>query len=139
MAPRSSSLARQTTRTRLPEPTEYEEQVKIFEWAALAQAEFPDLELLIGSLNGVRLSIGAAVKAAKAGLKRGYPDLTLLVPKGQFYGLLIELKRQKSGFVSAEQRDWIMRLNLNGYRAVVCRGADSAINEIKSYLRGDYR
>lgn len=130
MAAQSLKSAR-AKHPRLPEPTEYQEQVAIFEWAEIAKTEFPDLSLLIGSLNGVRLSIGTAVKAAKAGLKRGYPDLTLLVPKGQFYGLLIELKRQKTGFVSAEQRDWIMRLNLNGYRAVVCRGADSAIDKGK--------
>lgn len=132
-----------------PELTEYQEQVKVFQWAELAINEFPELELLDGSLNGVKLSIGSAVKARKAGLKKGVPDLSLDVPRslnlgqdssfGGYHGLRIELKKRTNGKLTLEQIRRLDLLRANGYRAVVCYGHEQAINEIKSYLRGDYR
>lgn len=122
--------------------SEYQEQVSVFEWAEIAKTTYPELEMLVGSLNGVRLPIGAAVKAKKAGLKRGYPDLSLdcrrstnLGPLRQFYGgLRIELKRIGDSKISPEQVWWLDRLREQGYRAVVCWGAGEAIREITSYL-----
>jgi hypothetical protein len=122
---------------------EYDEQVKVFQWAEAAQAEFPALKYLIGSINGVKISIGSAVKMKKAGLKRGYPDLSLDLPRSsnlghllKFHGLRIELKRRSGGKVSPEQADWLGWLQCNDYRAVVCYGSDQAIQEIKNYLTG---
>jgi hypothetical protein len=126
-----------------PTRSEYEEQVAVFEWAAMAaKTTYPELEMLIGSLNGVRISIGAAVKAKRAGLKDGYPDLSLdcrrstgLGPPREFYGgLRIELKRIGNGKITPRQVWWLDRLREQGFRAVVCWGADEAINEIESYL-----
>ena len=129
----------------LPGLSEYQEQVKIFAWAEIAVSEFPELEMLTGSLNGVRLSIGAAVKAKKAGLKRGYPDIGLdvkrssrLEPLRQFNGLRIELKKATGGKLSIEQVWWLQKLSINGYRAVCCWGAARAIEEITSYLEGNF-
>lgn len=129
----------------LPERSEYQEQVAIFEWAEIAKSELPELDFLIGSLNGIRLSIGSAVKAKRAGLKRGYPDIALDVPRSRnlgqdssfWHGLRIELKTKK-GTISPEQATWIANLQRNGYRAVVCRSAGEAISEITSYLKGLY-
>lgn len=126
---------------KLPTRSEYEEQVAVFKWAEVAKSTYPELEMLIGSLNGVRISIGAAVKAKKAGLKPGYPDLSLdcrrstnLGPLRKFYGgLRIELKRI-GGKLSNDQVWWINNLRDQGFRAVVCWGADEAIREITSYL-----
>ena len=129
----------------LPELSEYQEQVKVFEWAEIAQTTYPELEMLTGSLNGVRLSIGAAVKAKKAGLKKGYPDIGLdvrrssyLEPLRQFSGLRIELKKANGGKLSIEQVWWFNKLRDQGFRAVCCWGSDRAIEEIKNYLEGKF-
>jgi hypothetical protein len=58
--------------------SEYDEQVAVFEWALLNENRFPELKLMTGSLNGVRLTIGQAVKAKKTGLKPGFPDISQL-------------------------------------------------------------
>ena len=118
-----------------PIPYEYDEQKAIFTWVKYAIHEYPDLWLLNGSLNGVRLNIGQAVKCKKIGMKKGYPDVFLPVPTVLYSGLFIELKRIKGGSVSKEQKEWLLRLELNGYKAVVCRGADEAIRVIKEYLK----
>ena len=129
----------------IPELSEYQEQVKVFEWAEISVSEFPELEMLVGSLNGVRLPIGLAVKSKKAGLKRGYPDIGLdvkrssrLEPLRQFSGLRIELKKENSGKLSIEQVWWLQKLSIQGYLAVVCHGAAKAIFTITSYLEGNF-
>lgn len=65
---------------------------------------------------------------------KGYPDIFLPVRNRTHNGLFIELKRVKNGVVSPEQRDFISFLNSQGYLAVVCKGSQSAIETIESYL-----
>lgn len=69
-----------------------------------------------------------------AGLKAGFPDVSLDLPKGGFHGLRCELKRPDKGAVlSDKQSEWIIRLNAQGYRAFVAYGSEEAIREIKAY------
>lgn len=87
-------------------PTEHQEQAALFEWAELQAKAIPELWLLNGSLNGVRLTIGQAVKAKKAGMKKGFPDINLPVKRGEYGALYIELKTLKpKGTVKPEQKE----------------------------------
>ena len=45
-----------------------------------------------------------------------------------------EMKRQKGGVVSEEQKVMIDKLNEVGYYATICKGCDEAVREIKGYL-----
>uniref|UniRef100_A0A6H1ZER9 Putative VRR-NUC domain-containing protein n=1 Tax=viral metagenome TaxID=1070528 RepID=A0A6H1ZER9_9ZZZZ len=119
---------------KIPIPKEYDEQVMLFEWADLMSARHPELYLLTGSLNGVRLTIGQAVKAKRAGMKKGYPDIHLPVSRGGFHSLYIELKRLKGGRVEPEQKAWHGRLRLEGNKVMVCRGSVEASEVIMDYL-----
>ena len=117
-------------------PSEYDEQCLIFAWAKMHEKKWPELCLLNASLNGVRLTtIGQATKAKKSGMKRGFPDIFLPVFKGGYSGLFIELKKTKGGSISKDQKWWIDALNNQKYKAVVCRGANEAINTIVDYLK----
>lgn len=83
--------------------------------------------------GGARNAItGALLK--KMGVKRGVPDICILKACNGYHGLYIELKKKKGGRVSPEQRQWLQDLNDEGYRAVVCRGADEAKREVEEYL-----
>ena len=115
-------------------PLEDAEQRIIFQWAAMETAARPELGLLYAIPNGGKRAIKTAVELKKQGVKRGVPDMCLPVPRGVFNGLYIELKRVKGGTVSDEQREWIAALAEQGYKAVVCRGAEEAIGTIKEYL-----
>ena len=117
--------------------SEYDEQVSIFEWAEIKKIQIPELRLLNSSLNGVRLSIGAAKKAKKAGMRAGFPDLFLPVSRGGFHGLFIELKRVGGPAPSTNQREWLIWLTEEGYDCYCCKGAESAIQTIISYLNGE--
>lgn len=118
-----------------PCPTEFDEQAAVVRWAAMC-AEHGErrLELLHGDSSGVRLSIGAAVKAKRAGRKAGWPDLFLAVKTFDYSGLFVEMKRETGGVLSPEQKKLHARLREQGYAVVVCRGANEAINAIKDYL-----
>ena len=120
---------------RPPEPSEYFQQVHIFQFAEIMQVQYPELRLLNGSLNGVRLTIGQAVKAKKAGMKAGFPDLFLPVARGGYHGLFIELKKKSGGSITKEQKVWIEDLSKQGYFAIVCKGVDMAKTILIQYLR----
>lgn len=113
-------------------PTEQEEQTRLIQWCDRC----PDrrASLIYSHLNGIRASIGATVKAKHSGARKGIPDLFLPVASGGFHGLYIEMKRSKGGTLSREQKQWIATLKSQGYEAVVCKGHQSAIDEITKYL-----
>lgn len=115
-------------------PLEEIEQQHIFEWARLQSAYYPALKLLYAIPNGGKRAIKTAVALKRQGVKAGVPDMCLPVSRGNYHGLYIELKRQKGGTVSEAQKAWIDALNAQGYKAVVCHGADEAIAEIKDYF-----
>lgn len=119
----------------IPEPDEWRQQAAIFEWAETMLYKYPKLWLLNGSLNGVRLSVGQAVKAKRCGMRKGYPDISLNVARKGYHGLFIELKKKKGGTVSREQQEWLDRLSMQGYFAIVCRGYDSAVKAIEDYIK----
>jgi len=119
-----------------PEPSEFEQQKHIFLWAKIMQREYPELWLLNGSLNGVRLTIGQAKKAKTNGMKKGFPDINLPVARGPYYGLYIELKKRK-GKPTTDQEIWIARLKMERYFACFCYGSDMAKTVIVQYLRDE--
>jgi len=97
------------------------------------EREYPELKMLRGSMNGVRLTIGQAVKAKAAGMNKGYPDISLDVARGAYHGLRVELKR-KGGKVRPEQGEWQRRLLEQGYCSLICYGHDETIETIINYL-----
>lgn len=74
--------------------------------------------------------------AKQQGLQRGIPDIHIPIPRGNFGGLWIELKRSEGRAVlSKAQREWIGWLNMHGFCARVCHGADEAIKLTEDYLQ----
>lgn len=117
-------------------PTEYAEQCSIFRRAQLHSRQWPELRFLNGSMTGVRLTIGQAVKSKNTGMKRGFPDIFLPVKRGNYSGLFIELKRIKGGRIDPEQKIWATMLISQDYRHEFCKGADAAWEVIIDYLNG---
>ena len=111
------------------------EQLAILLWAAYNLNMYPELKWLHHSPNGGFRNKREAGKLKAMGVKRGFPDLCLLVRRKQYAGLLIELKQLKKGIVSTEQDQWKIHLNNEGFYATVCHGWLEAVSVIEYYLK----
>ena len=116
-------------------PTEHEEQVALFQWAEAHEAQYPELRNLVAFPNGGYRPMATAAALKAEGVKAGLPDLALLCRRGSKGALFIEMKKaDRSNKPTAAQAEWIERLRQYGYQAVVCYGADEAIDVIMGYL-----
>jgi len=139
-----SVIAMQRKRTRSkcpvneipPVPLEAQEQIWLFNWAMYATVKWPELDLLYHIPNGGSRNKIEAAHLKAQGVKKGVPDLFLPVAKQGYHGLYIEMKRQKKGVLSADQKQWIENLRKQGYRVEVCKGFQSAADVIEDYLKG---
>lgn len=68
------------------------------------------------------------------GVKAGVPDLCLPVPRGEFHGLYIELKRVRGSRTSDFQVGWMESLMKQGYCVALCKGWEQAAQTIIEYL-----
>lgn len=116
-------------------PTEDEEQIAVISWARLMACRYPELNLLHHIPNGGLRSKREAAIFRAMGVTPGVPDLFLPTARGGYHGLYVEMKAL-DGRVSAAQREMMQSLGKQGYKCAVCYGADEAIREIESYLRG---
>lgn len=97
---------------------------------------------VISTQNGFKMPKNAFNWAAysktlkKMGLRAGFPDLIILAKnKSKTHEVLfIEMKRQKGGVVSPEQKEWIEALDNDNYCVGIAKGCDSAINILNKYL-----
>ncbi len=95
--------------------------------------------------GSMRLTIGQAVALKSLRSDRGFPDIIIYEPKGQYHGLFIELKKDgervtnKKGFPAtphiAEQFLIIERLKSKGYWAGFAVGFDEAKSLIDLYMK----
>lgn len=106
-------------------PLEKDEQKLLCKW--LKENKIGHFATGLGVKLGLDVKYVASLKSQ--GHYSGIPDLVVLLGNGKI--CFVELKRQKGGVVSEEQKKWIDYLNNNGYPAKVCKGCDEAIEFIK--------
>lgn len=75
--------------------------------------------------------LGAIRKAQ--GIVSGVSDLILLIPRGQYHGLMIEMKRP-DGSQSPNQREWEQLVKAQGYRYEVIRTEEDFRALLTEYL-----
>ena len=65
---------------------------------------------------------------------KGVPDILIFEPSdnGKYYGLMIELKVGYNK-PTKEQKEWIVKLNVRVYKAVICYKLEEVIEIIKTY------
>lgn len=117
--------------------SEFDEQVCFFNWcrSPFVLKKYPALKWAFCTGNGLRLSIGQAMKYRQQGAKKGVPDICIVSARGPYHGLFIEMKRKEKGVVSPEQKEFIADVTKEGYRAVVCKGASEAILAVEEYFK----
>jgi hypothetical protein len=63
---------------------------------------------------------------------KGVPDVLIFEPSNKYHGLMIELKVGYNK-PTKEQKDWITKLNLKGYKATICYSLDQVIQTLNDY------
>lgn len=86
----------------------------------------PGILMEINPAAGMKLDKRMAARVKTLGYQAGTLDIFL--PEHHVY---IELKRQKGGSLSPEQKARIPRLEAAGYRVIVARGAVDAIDKLR--------
>ncbi len=94
---------------------------------------YPDA-LYCASAGGMRTSYLQAIKMKRTGYVKGFPDLFIYEPRGEFHGLAIEMKKEKGGTASPEQKEWQEQLRNRGYCSYICKGNEEAIKVIDEYF-----
>ena len=110
------------------------EQAKVIAWARDNERNYPYLQLLHCSLNGVKMTKAQAGRAIAQGMLSGVPDLFLPVPKNGYHGLFIEMK-YGSNKVTENQEKFLQNAANVGYSVVVCYSANEAIKRIEDYYQ----
>lgn len=108
------------------------EQAKVIAWARASERNYPYLQLLHCSLNGVKMTKAQAGRAIAQGMLSGVPDLFLPVPKNGYHGLFIEMK-YGSNKVTENQEKFLQNAANVGYAISVCYSANEAIKRIEDY------
>lgn len=115
--------------------SEHDDQAAVISWCKYMAGQYPKLELLYATPNQGKRSYAAARYMLDEGLRSGVPDLCMPVPSGKYHGMYIEMKiDSKQSKLTENQRWWIDKLREQGYKVVVCRGFQKAIDEICDYL-----
>jgi hypothetical protein len=117
--------------------SEHGAQTALFRTVAMHETQRPELALLFAIPNGGKRDKITAAKLKAEGVKAGVPDLMLPVARGGYHGLFIELKVGDNR-PSQLQRDWIARLQGQGYYCAVCWDWTQAVEMFLSYLDGVY-
>lgn len=113
-------------------PTESSEQIKtVLKFSMFYPKE---AQLLIAIPNGSYRKPLEAIRLKREGVKPGAPDLVLLVPRGGFHGLCIEMKRADGGVVSVAQKKMHALLIEQGYMVKICSGAVEAYTALEQYV-----
>lgn len=120
---------------------EHREQRSFFKWASMQSGKFPELTLLYAIPNGGDRNARVGAKLKAEGVKAGFPDIGLPVPRGGYGGLFIEMKRpgnkaigQKKGRLRKNQRQWLRALEKAGNMTAVAYGWEDARKHVLNYL-----
>lgn len=84
--------------------------------------------------GGARSRTEAAIFKGQ-GVRKGWPDYTLYLPRGWYHGLVMELKAPSGSKPEKEQLEILDRLEKQGYAVAVAWGFDHARREIENYLQ----
>lgn len=83
--------------------------------------------------NGGMRNRGTAIRMKREGLLPGVSDLILLVPRGEYHGLCIEMKHGK-GRQTKHQKTFQESVEEQGYKYVVTTGFLDFAGAIQLYL-----
>jgi len=105
-------------------PTEDEEQMVVVQYLEMKGHKFTHIPN-----STFTKSWKVKNRNTRLGVRPGLPDLVAIINDNLVW---LEMKRQKGGVVSQSQKEWHEALEKAGQTIVVAKGAEQAINFIKT-------
>ncbi len=106
-------------------------QMACVRWFSL---QYPDLAILLHhSPNGGKRNAAEAARFKAMGVRAGFPDLVLMIARGPYHGLMVELKTSK-GRQSEHQANYQRAVEAQGYQYVICRDVYQFADIIMGYM-----
>lgn len=122
---------RRAPQRRRPDDEEHRIQCACVNWFRL---QYPThASALFAVPNGGRRDRVSGAKLKAEGVLPGVSDLILLVARGGYHALLIEMKTSR-GKQSPAQKEWQRDMTARGYLYVVCHSFDEFRKAIDDYL-----
>ena len=86
--------------------------------------------------NGGQRNKATAAALKGQGVKAGVSDLVVALARGGYYGLYLEFKATPPDHsaLADSQREWLVKVEQQGYCAVLARGLDEAKAVIREYM-----
>ena len=123
------------------EPTEHDHAVIIVKWWAITCAVYGLPRLALFSIPNANMLLPKAAHPERLmaymiseGFRKGASDMFLAVPVQPYSGMFIELKRNQRSMATDEQINFTAEMNKLGYKAIIAKGSENAVDEIKRYL-----
>lgn len=127
------------TTTKIPLPLEDDECIVFADW--LRGQHIPHCHVANESRSSTKSAMIRGAKLKKMGQVRGVWDYEVFLPvKGvtnrvdAYQEIRIEMKRQRGGTVSPEQKQWALIYEKAGIPHAVCKGAEEAIKFVCSEM-----
>jgi len=123
--------------------SEHNAQVAIFKWRDAQKAKYPVLKNLFSVPNAFKRTPRQGKWLKDEGMTKGIPDLWFPVARKGYHGLVVELKPEhirgvtEKRYATAEQQDWLNRLERQGYKTAVCYGSQEFVDLLADYLDGE--
>lgn len=129
----------QTKKPKPHSPTEHEVQSAFFDYKRTVKVNDPDWRAIFAVPNDSGAgqdSINRAKRVKAQGQENGVPDIFVMVARGGYFGLIIELKVPPNK-PTGDQEKWILALRSNGYKAGALSTTDfmKIVEQVDRYLR----
>lgn len=111
--------------------SEHDEQCSVITWFDIQYKQYK--ERLFAVPNAAKRSPQLANYLKAEGLRKGVLDLWLPIKRGEYSGLVIEMKFRKNK-LTPEQKEWIAFLITQGFKCCVCYSFEEAKKAITDYL-----
>lgn len=113
------------------------------------RAQYPEI-VIFAIPNAAKRSFALAARMRKEGMVSGIPDLMVARPNTEiirlakdcycignptYYGLFIEMKRDKSEKPTFNQTYYLAKLQEAGYKTAVCHSFDEFQQTVNDYLK----
>lgn len=123
---------RRSSRTFRHGPEELQ-QIAFFDYCRLVSSHHAAWRLAYHIPNESKSSIPRRITLARAGLKKGMPDIHIPVPSDKYHALFIEMK-VKPNKPSPHQVEMLRDLIAQGNYACICWSASEAIDMVAKYI-----